>query len=70
MLGDFNVEIERENIKSFSENYNLKGLIKQPSCYKNPNKPTCFDLILKNVPHIFQSTSVTETGLSDFHLML
>ena len=69
IFGDFNVEIEEVNIKSFCENYNLESLIKQPTCYKNPNKPTCIDLILTNVPRLFQSTCVLETGLSDFHLM-
>ena len=69
ILGDFSVEIEEANMKSFCENYNLKSLIKQPTCYKNPNKPTCIDLILTNVPRMFQSTCVLETGLSDFHLM-
>ena len=46
MLGDFNVEIEEANMKSFCENYNLKSLIKQPTCYKNPKKRTCIDLTL------------------------
>ena len=69
ILGDFNVEIEEANMKSFCENFNLKGLTKQPTYYKNPNKPTCIDLILTNVPRMFQSTCVLETGLSDFHLM-
>ena len=49
MLGDFNVEIEEANMKLFCENYNLKSLIKQPNCYKSPNKPACIDLILTNV---------------------
>ena len=31
ILGDFNVEIEVANMKSFYENYNLKSLIKQPN---------------------------------------
>ena len=69
ILGDFNMEIEEANMKSFCENYNLKSLIKEPTSYKNPNKPTCIDLILTNVPRMFQSTCVLETGLSDFHLM-
>ena len=56
-------------MQSFCESYNLKSLIKQPTCYKNPDKPTCIDLILTNVPRMFQSTCVIETGLSDFHLM-
>ena len=53
----------------FCGNYNLKSLIKQPTCYKIPDKPTCIDLILTNVPRMFQNTCVLETGLSDFHLM-
>ena len=69
ILGDFNVDIEEANMKSFCENYNPKRLIKQPTCYKNPIKPTCFDLILTNVPRMFQSTFIIETGLSDLHLM-
>ena len=56
-------------MKSFCENYNLKSLIKEPTCYKNPNKSTCIDLILTNVPHMFQSKCVTETGISHFHPM-
>ena len=45
ILSDFSVEIEEANMKPFGENCNLKSLIKQPTCYKNPNKPTCIDLI-------------------------
>ena len=63
------MEIEEANMKSFCENYNLKSLIKQTTCNKNPNKPTCIDLILKNVPRVFQSKCVLETELSDFDLM-
>ena len=70
ILGDFHVEIEETNMKSFCKNYNLKSLIKQPTCYKNSNKPRCIDdLTLTNVPRMFQSICVLETGLSDFHLM-
>ena len=69
LLGDFNVGIDEIHMKSFCENYDLKSLIKQPTCYKNPDCPTCIDLILTNVPRSFQSTCVVETGLSDFHLM-
>ena len=69
ILGDFNVEIEETNMESFCQYYNPKSLIKQPTCYKNPNKPTCIDLILTNFPRMFQSTCVIQTGLSDFHSM-
>ena len=56
-------------MKAFCDNYNLTSFIKQPTCYKNPNNPTCIDLILSSMPRSFQSTCVIETGLSDFHLM-
>ena len=56
-------------MKTFCESYSLQNLIKQPKCYKNPSIPTCIDLILTNAPLSFESTSVIETGLSDFHLM-
>ena len=69
ILGDFNVGIEDQHTKAFCDNCNLTNLIKQPTCYKNPNNPTCIDLILSNTPRCFQSTCVIETGLSDFHLM-
>ena len=69
ILGDFNVGIEEQHIKAFCDNCNLTSLIKQATCHKNPNNPTCIDLILSNTPRSFQSTCVIETGLSDFHLM-
>ena len=47
--------------------YNLKSLIREPTCYKNPENPSCIDLILTNGPFNFQNSCVFETGLSDFH---
>ena len=61
--------VEEPHMKTFCENYNLQNFIKQPTCYKNPSRPTSTDLILTSVPRSFQSTCVIETGLSDFHLM-
>ena len=69
ILGDFNVRVGEPHMKTFCGNYSPQNLIKQPTCYKNPSRPTCIDLILINVPRSFQSTCVIETGLSDFHLM-
>ena len=69
ILGDFNVGVEEPNMKTFCENYTLQSLIKQHTCYKNPSRPTCIDLILTKVPRSFQSTCVIEIWLSDFHLM-
>ena len=57
-------------MKCFCGNYNLKSLVKQSTCYKNPDNPTCIDLMLTNAPRSFQSKCVLETGLSGFHLMI
>ena len=45
--------------------FDLQNLVKDPTCYKNPSKPTCIDLILKNVPKSLQHTQTIETDLSD-----
>ena len=47
--------------------YNLKNLIKQPTCFNNLENPTCIDHILTSHPKSFHSSSVFEIGLSDFH---
>ena len=45
----------------------MKNLVKQNTCFKNPDKPTCIDLMLTNCPCSFQNTDTFEIGLSDFH---
>ena len=67
LLGDFNVEPEEESTAEFLNLYNLKNLVKQNTCFKNPNKPTCTDLILTNSTHSFQNADTFETRFSDFH---
>ena len=63
ILGDFHVGIEEQHMKAFCDIYNLTSLFKQPTYYKNPNNPTCIDLILSNTSRSFQSTCVIEAGL-------
>ena len=68
LLGDFNAEPEEESISKFLNLYSLKNLVKQNTCFKNPDKPTCIvDLILTNCSCSFHNTDTFETGLSDFH---
>ena len=45
-------------------------MVNKATCYKNPDKPTCIDLILTNCPGSFQNSCVVETGLSDFYKMV
>ena len=69
LLDDFNVEPEEANMLDFLNTYNLKNLVKQKTCHKNPENPSCIDLILTNSCRSFQNTNVFETGLSNFHKM-
>ena len=68
ILGDFNVSAKENHMNCFCDNYGLKTLIRKPTCYKNSENLTCIHLILLTVSRGFQSTCVTETVLSDFHL--
>ena len=45
-------------------------MINKPTCHKNPEKPSCIDLILTNCPRSFQNSCIVEKGLSDFHKMV
>ena len=47
-MGDFNVEANDSTVSVSSGTDYLKSLIKEPACYKNPNKPSCIGLILTN----------------------
>ena len=67
VIGDLNGSIEDNNMTHFWESYNLKSLIKVPTCYKNPEILSCINLILTNKPRNFQNSCVIKTSLSDFH---
>ena len=66
-MGYFNTQT---SMKVFCDSYEFKNLIKDATCYKNPENPSCIDLILTNNPNSFQNSGVIETGLSDFHKMM
>ena len=59
--------MSEEAMEEFTSIYNLKSLIKKPTCFKSKNNPSCIDLILTNRVNCFQNSSTLETGLSDFH---
>ena len=50
--------------------YDLKNLVKDKTCFKNPGNPSCIDLFITNNPRSFQNTSAVSTGLSDCHKMV
>ena len=62
-MEDYNTEITEFSMQKFCGK-------KTPTCFKNPAKPKCVDLIITNKPGIFQNTKTYETGLSDFHRLV
>ena len=48
----------------------IHSMINQPTCYENPDRPSCIDGILTNCPHSFLYSCVIETGLSNLQKMV
>ena len=67
LIGDFNCEYREDSMYGFCSLFNFASLIKDYTCYKSVENPSCIDLILTNRPKCFQNSMVIETGLSDFH---
>ena len=74
-MGDFNIDINKneaighEKLDTFCNTLNLTNLVKSYTCFTNNHKST-IDLFLTNKPRSFQFTSVTETGLSNYHRLI
>ena len=66
LMGHFNAE-SNNFVDSFCGSDSLKSLIKKPKCFKNPDNPTCINLVLTNRQKTFQSSTIIETRISDFH---
>ena len=69
LMGDFNAEDSKPCISQFLHQYEAKNLVKDKTCFKSINNPSCIDLFITNKPNSFQNTIVISTGLSDFHKM-
>ena len=70
LLEDFNVEPTEDAMEEFMKVYNLKNLVKQPTCFKNPDNPSCIDLMLTNKSKRVHTYQIIETSISDFHKMI
>ena len=69
LLGDCNCEFKGETLCETScEVHNLKNLIQEPICFKNPEKPTIPDLILTNKPNVL-NIHVLMKRTADLHKM-
>ena len=56
-------------MSNFMQIYDLKNLVKENTCFKSIENPSCVDLFLTNCCKSFQNTFATSTGISDFHKM-
>ena len=74
-MDDFNNDINKDEttghckLDVFSDTLNLTNLVKSDTCYTSNHKFTT-DLFLTNKPWSFEFTSVTETGISDYHRLI
>ena len=69
-MGDYNAEITNASMQEFCESYFLENMVKKPTYFKNPARPTCIGLIITNKPGMFQNAKTYETDLSDFHKLV
>ena len=69
IAGDLNVQEHESSIQDFLIEFSAKNLVKDKTCFKNLDNPSCIDLFLTNSSQSFQNTTTVSTGLSDFHKM-
>ena len=67
---DFNSERLENYLNDFCNVYNWRNIVKERTCFKNPDNPSCIHLFLVNRPRVFQNTVAVEKGISDFRKMV
>ena len=70
LLGEFNLQENETILSEFLNAYNAKNIIKNKTCFKSIENPSCVDLIITDNPGSFQHTIVFETGISDHHKLV
>ena len=70
LVGDFNTEITGHYIESLFYEHELSNLVKEKTCFKNIQNPSCIDLLLTNNSYPFQQTTTVCSGLSDSHKLV
>ena len=53
IVGDFNSEMSEQEMLDFCSIFSLHNLVKDPTCFKNPNNPSLIDLMSTNRPRDF-----------------
>ena len=69
VIGDLNINFlpSPHNLSQICDTYDLKQLIKSPTCFKSLNNPSLIDVILTNKPKSVKTTINLSLGISDFH---
>ena len=62
-MGDFKVDVKEVSLHLFCNQYKLKSLNKDPTCYKNIDNRSGIDLVLTNCAKSFERTCPIEMGL-------
>ena len=57
---DYNAEVLEASVQEVYESYLLENMVKKLTWFKNPVKPTCFDLIITNKPGMFHNPKIFE----------
>ena len=66
MKFDFNTEETELCLSEFSISYDFQSLVKDKSCFKNPENRTCVDLFIKNTIGSFLNATAVASELSFF----
>ena len=64
------MEEQKTCLSDFLFEYQAKNLVKDKTCFKSIENPSCIDLFITNSCMSFQNTTAVSTGLSDFHKMI
>ena len=68
--GDFNCQETEPILSEFLNMHSAKNIVKEETCFKSIENPSCVDLFLTDKPNLFSNTSTINTGLSDCHKMV
>ena len=53
LAGDINAQVGEKSFDTFLYQHELTSVNRYPTCYQNPNNPSCIDHILTNSPKSF-----------------
>ena len=69
VIGDLNVNFMQNphQLHDVCDSFDLKQIVKSPTCFKSLNNPSLLDIILTNCPKSITNSINLPIGISDFH---